>query len=85
MSMAEAEVAETQVWLEFAVECGYCTKEPARELYQNYASIIATLVGMINHSESWTLDMKKSLKEGAAVYEVSTTPFDDEESDKMTR
>lgn len=73
LSIAEGEAAETQVWLEFAVECGYCAKEPARELYQTYAGIIATLVGMINHPEDWIIS--KSLAEAAVPYEV-TTPFD---------
>jgi len=52
---AEGEAAETQVWLQFAVECGYLQAEQGRTLYQSYAGIISTLVGMINHSEKWTL------------------------------
>lgn len=77
MSMAESEAAETQVWLEFCVACGYCAKEPTRELYQTYSAIITTLVGMINHPDTWIIDKVKTLKEEAAVYEVST-PFDEE-------
>ncbi|MEZ4615820.1 MAG: four helix bundle protein [Caldilineaceae bacterium] len=73
LSVAEGEAAETQVWLEFAVECGYCAKEPARELYQTYAGIIATLVGMINHPESWVLT--KTLREAPVAYDAFT-PFD---------
>jgi len=55
LSIAESEAAETQVWLEFAVECGYLPREEARELYKGYAGIIATLVGMINHPETWVI------------------------------
>ncbi|MEZ4867431.1 MAG: four helix bundle protein [Caldilineaceae bacterium] len=73
LSLAESEAAETQVWLEFAVECRYCAKEPARELYQTYATIIATLVGMINHPESWLIH--KSLHETSVLYE-SPARFD---------
>ena len=70
LSIAEGEAAETQIWLEFAVECGYCAKEPARELYQTYTGIIATLVGMINHPESWLLT--KILREAPVFYDVTT-------------
>ena len=55
LSIAESEVAETQVWLEFAVECGYTQREEARELYKSYNAVIATLVGMINHPETWVI------------------------------
>lgn len=54
LSDAEAEAAETQVWIEFAVACEYLEPEPARILYKKYDEILVTLVGMITHSESWT-------------------------------
>ena len=55
LSDAETEAAETQVWLEFAVRCGYLERNAGAELYQTYDRIIATLVGMITHPESWVL------------------------------
>ena len=55
LSDAEAEAAETQVWLEFAVTCGYLDRKPAKELFDIYDSIIATLIGMINHPKTWIL------------------------------
>jgi four helix bundle protein len=55
LSDSETEAAETQVWLEFAVKCGYLPKEDGRDLYTAYDSILVTLVGMINHPETWTL------------------------------
>lgn len=51
----EAEAAEVQVWLEFAVECGYVERDSAAELYQVYNGILRTVVGMINHPDSWIL------------------------------
>src|SRR6478735_7143675 len=33
---AETEAAETQVWIEFAVKCGYMDRELARGLYERY-------------------------------------------------
>ena len=59
LSVAEGEAAETQVWLEFAVEFQYIPAEEVRELYKTYAGIIATLVTMINNSDKWTLNPKK--------------------------
>jgi four helix bundle protein len=55
LSDSEADSAETQVWLEFAVRCGYLSRNEGASLYEIYASIIGTLVGMINHSSSWVL------------------------------
>ncbi len=51
----EAEAAETQVWLEFAVQCEYLDKEKARELYATYEDILRILVHMINHTEDWII------------------------------
>jgi four helix bundle protein len=59
VSDAETEAAETQVWLEFAVKCGYLTRSAAAALYRGYKDIIATLVGMITHCETWLLPKRK--------------------------
>jgi four helix bundle protein len=55
LSDAEAEAAETQVWLEFAVKCEYIERTQAAQLYKVYDEILATLVGMIHHRDTWTL------------------------------
>jgi four helix bundle protein len=52
---AEGEAAETQTWLQFAVECEYANAESTRALYAEYDSVIAMLVNMQNHPESWSL------------------------------
>jgi len=52
---AEGEAAETQVWLQFAVSCGYLAPETARPLYSEYDEIIGMLVRMITRPEDWTL------------------------------
>ncbi len=52
---AEAEAAETQTWLEFAVKCGYLEADAARELFTTYDHILGKLVNMIRHSEQWIL------------------------------
>ena len=58
LSDAEGEVAETQVWLEFAVKCRYMKREDAAVLYKIYAEVIRTFVGMINHPETWVIRRK---------------------------
>jgi len=55
LSDSESEAAETQVWLEFAVKCGYLKRDEGVELYQVYDEILTTIVGMINHPETWVI------------------------------
>ena len=55
LSDSETEAAETQVWIEFAVKCGYLTRTTGTELYKAYDKIIATIVGMITHPETWII------------------------------
>jgi len=55
LSDAEAEAAETQVWLEFAVKCQYAAREIPAALYATYDEILGTIVGMVNHPETWTI------------------------------
>jgi four helix bundle protein len=59
LSDAEGEAAETQVWLEFSVKCEYMKRSDGLKLYGTYDEIIATLVGMMNHPETWILDGKR--------------------------
>lgn len=55
LSDADTEAAETQVWIEFAVRCGYLDREVAASLYTKYESLLSSLVGMINHADEWVL------------------------------
>jgi four helix bundle protein len=55
LSDCESEAAETQVWLEFAVKCGYMSREDARLLYHAYDQILGILVGMIINPETWII------------------------------
>ena len=59
LSDSEAEAAETQVWLEFAVQCQYLSKDAATPLYQAYSEILRTIVGMITHPETWIITKRK--------------------------
>ena len=58
LSDVEGEAAETQSWLEFAVKCGYMNRDDAATLYRTYDGILATVVGMITHCDTWILGAK---------------------------
>lgn len=53
LSDAEAEAAETQTWLQYAVACKYLYPTQARPLYTAYDSIIGMLVKMIQPPQNW--------------------------------
>ncbi len=55
LSDAEAEAAETQVWLEFTQRCGYLDTETVAALTQTYDHILGKLVTMLTHPDQWTL------------------------------
>jgi len=55
LSISEGEAAETQVWLDYALACGYTKEDAHKELYKKYDYIIGKLVNMINKPENWTI------------------------------
>jgi len=55
LSDSEAEAAETQVWLQFAVKCEYLDPDSTRDLYVEYDEIICMIVNMINHPAQWII------------------------------
>ncbi|MCT7996441.1 four helix bundle protein [Laspinema sp. C5] len=55
LSDCEAEAAETQVWLKFAVKCRYLEIEQGRELYRIYNQVLSGLVNMINNPNPWLI------------------------------
>lgn len=55
LSDSEAEAAECQVWIEFAVKCLYVPAETARTLYGSYDQVISKLVTMISRPKDWVL------------------------------
>lgn len=52
---SEAEAAETQTWIKFAVKCGYLDVEIGREFYGAYNQILAILVTIINNPLPWII------------------------------
>ena len=55
LSDCEADAAETQVWLQFAVECGYLARVEGRRLFKEYERVLGMLVRMGTHPEKWVL------------------------------
>ena len=51
LSDCESEAAETQVWIEFAVKCGYFPRDEAVALYRSYDEVLRMLVTMINNPD----------------------------------
>jgi len=59
LSDSEAEAAETQVWIEFAVKCKYLEIEKGRTIYHSYNQIIGKLINMIHNSSAWIIKSHK--------------------------
>lgn len=55
LSDCEAEAAETQVWLDFALACEYINQVVYEKLYKEYNNIIGMLVKMIVEPEKWSV------------------------------
>ncbi len=55
LNNCEAESAETQTWVEFAVKCNYMDVESGRELYGTYNRILGGLVNMIVNPSPWLM------------------------------
>lgn len=56
---SETEATETQVWLELALLSKYISEEIYNELFNEYESITAQLVVMINQPEKWIISPQK--------------------------
>jgi four helix bundle protein len=69
LSDADAESAETQTWLDFALACKYIDPEVHRELFDSYDKICGGLVKMMSEPESWC---------GPAALRESPAPYDPE-------
>lgn len=54
LSDSEGEAAETQVWLDYSLKCGYLVEETYSRLVNEYENIIGKLVNMLKHPEKWS-------------------------------
>jgi four helix bundle protein len=51
----EAEAAETQTWIEFAVKCKYLSRDHGLKVFKQYDEILAMLVSMIDNPSKWLI------------------------------
>jgi len=55
LSDADSEAAETQVWLEFTLKCGYLNQTVVEELDKTYDFIMGKLVNMLTRPDQWAI------------------------------
>ncbi len=72
LSDADAEAAETQTWLDFALACKYIDPGVHAELYRNYDVICGGLVKMMSEPERWC--GPAALRESSAGYNIRDDP-----------
>ncbi len=55
LSDSEAEAGETQVWLDYSLECGYLSSDLHSKLFNDYENIIGKIVNMMNQPGKWSI------------------------------
>lgn len=60
LSDAESDAAETQIWIEFSMRCGYLAENKSSEMNAVYDYIMSCLVKMIQNANDWTIKTKES-------------------------
>ena len=55
LSDSEGECAETQTWLDFAMDCEYINSDTCDKINQEYEHVIGMLVNMIKSPEKWSI------------------------------
>jgi four helix bundle protein len=86
LSDSNAEAAETQVWLGFALDCGYINQQDHGTLYTIYENVAGGLVKMMANPDAWCGPAQ--LREPTATYDPHTPtppyPFTPSPSDTDT-
>ena len=62
LNNSEAEAAETQVWIDYALDHGYINSDLANQLDQAYEEVLRMIVAMINQPEKWCLGEREGEK-----------------------
>jgi four helix bundle protein len=63
LSDAETEAAETQVWAEVALRCGYWQQATFQEMDEHCGRIIGKLVHMIDNPRPWLIVPRRTTQE----------------------
>ncbi len=61
LSDSESEAAETQVWADIAVRCGYLDRASYKDIDNHYEVVIGKIVRTIDDAESWLIVKKTSV------------------------
>ena len=82
LSDSDSEAAETQVWLDFALDCGYITQEEHDSLYATYENIAGGLVKMMANPDAWC--GPSQLREPSPTYypHTPTLTYSDTDADE---
>ena len=72
LSDADAEAAETQVWLKFAHACGYLPEDDYKALYHQYDTLCGGLVKMMAEPDKWC--GPSVLRDESAIYSTDPMP-----------
>ncbi|MEM8734900.1 MAG: four helix bundle protein [Planctomycetota bacterium] len=86
LNIAEAESAETQVWIEYAHEHGYLSEVTSKQLVARYDEIQRMLVAMINNCSKWCLAAPKNSharEESESYVVIGTSEQPDIEQDLL--
>ncbi len=70
LSDANAEAAETMVWLDFALHCGYIDETLHAQLYNCYKQISGGLIKMITEPDSWC--GPAAIREAPTLYNIGS-------------
>jgi len=52
---SEAEAAETQTWIQFALRCDYISRGNGEEIFREYDAVLGMLISMITNPTHWVL------------------------------
>lgn len=58
LNEAEGEAAETQVWIMYAVDCGFISRTEGKAIHKVYNRVIGKLVIMGNKPQVWLLQKR---------------------------
>ncbi|QEG41841.1 four helix bundle protein [Roseimaritima ulvae] len=72
LNIAEAEAAETQVWLEYAAAHGYLDQKTAKQANDFYDEILRMIVSMIASPEKWCVGREDKERGRQGVKEQGT-------------
>lgn len=55
LNEVEAEAAETQTWIEFAILCGYLEAEVGQEVFHQYEIVLGAAARLIETADAWVV------------------------------